>query len=325
MREEAARAVCHTSCHRTRSIPIANRAGDTEMAGIYVDIGNVGHNSALTEDVLYGLDGRDQLLTSEATLYAEGGRGNDFIGSLNPTGTVEIYGGQGNDQIFGRQGNDKLYGGVDDDWLVAAAANINPDGSITPQETSGVDYMEGGAGADALYGFDGNDELYGGGGDDKGTIQVPHVDTWFTDTYQPMKAGLYGGDGNDLVDGGGGDDLVSGGNGNDMLRGGNGADQFLFDTALSASSNVDRIADFSRGEGDKLLLSEAVFAEIGPSLAKNEFVLGNKAKDGNDHLVFNQKKGTIAYDEDGKGGAKAVVFATIEKGVTLAHTDFDMV
>lgn len=295
------------------------------MPGIYVDTGNVGHNALLTEDVLYGLDGRDQLLTSEATLYAEGGRGNDFIGSLNPAGTVEIYGGQGNDQVFGRQGNDKLYGGENDDWLVAAAANINPDGSITPQETSGVDYMEGGSGADGLYGFDGNDELYGGGGDDKGTIQVPHVDSWTTDTYQPIKAGLFAGDGNDAVHGGGGDDDIHGGNGNDQLWGDGGADQFFFDTALSASSNVDRIGDFSRGEGDKLLLSETIFDGIGPTLAKNEFVLGNKAKDGNDHLIFNQKKGTIAYDDDGKGGAKAVVFATVEKGTSLAHTDFDMI
>jgi Ca2+-binding RTX toxin-like protein len=296
------------------------------MPGIYIDAPELGHNTALTQDVLYGLDGRDQLLTSEATLYAEGGRGNDFIGSLNPTGTVEIYGGQGADTIFGRGGAlDKLYGGDDGDWLVGAAADLNADGSITPQETSGVDYMEGGASDDALYGFDGNDELYGGGGNDKGTILVPHVDTYTTNTYQSIKAGLYGGDGDDLVDGGGGDDLVSGGRGDDLLRGGNGADQFLFDTALSASSNVDRIADFSRGDGDTILLEGTIFDAVGTGLAKNEFVVGNKAKDGNDHLIFNQKKGTIAYDDDGKGGDKAIVFATVEKGLKLAFTDFDVV
>ena len=145
-----------------------------------------------------------------------------------------------------------------------------------------------------------------------------------TDTYQSIKAGLFAGDGNDAVHGGGGDDEIHGGNGNDQLWGDGGADQFFFDTALSASSNVDRIGDFSRGEGDKLLLAETIFDGIGPSLAKNEFVLGNKAKDGNDHLIFNQKKGTIAYDDDGKGGTKAVVFATVEKGVSLTHTDFDL-
>jgi len=297
------------------------------MTGLYVDNGNLGHNTAVTQDVLYGLDGNDQLLSSEATLYAEGGRGNDFIGIVeNPTGTVELYGGQGADTLFGRGGAlDKLYGGEDGDWLVGTTALVNADGVLTAQEASGVDYMEGGGSDDALYGFDGNDELYGGGGNDQGNILVPHVNSFETNTYQSVKAGLYGGDGDDLVDGGGGNDLVSGGNGNDSLHGGKGADQFLFDSTLSATGNVDGIADFSRGAGDRILLSETIFDAIGPSLAKGEFYLGGKAHDGNDHILFNQKNGTLAYDDDGKGGAKAVVFATVEKGLTLAHGDFDLV
>lgn len=295
------------------------------MTGIYIDNPELGHNTSLTQNVLYGLDGRDQLLSSEATLYAEGGRGNDFIGIVNnPNGVVEAYGGQGADTIFGRGGADFLYGGEDGDWLVGATADVADDGTVTAKEASGADHMEGGAGADALYGFDGNDELHGGGGNDKGVILVPHVDSYTTNTYQSVKAGLFGGDGDDVVDGGGGDDLVSGGNGNDVLRGGSGADRFLFDTALNKASNVDRIADFSRGEGDKIVLSADIFDAIGASIARNEFVLGNKAKDGNDHIVVNQRKGTVAYDDDGKGGAKAVVFATVEKGLKLAHTDFDI-
>ena len=202
---------------------------------------------------------------------------------------------------------------------------MNPDGTVTAKEASGADHLDGGAGSDALYGFDGNDELYGGGGNDKGTIQTPDVNTYQTNTLHSIKAGLFAGDGNDAVHGGGGDDEIHGGNGNDQLWGDGGADQFFFDTALNASSNVDRIADFSRGDGDTILLAETIFDGIGTSLAKNEFVLGKKAKDGNDHLIFNQKKGTIAYDDDGKGGSKAVVFATVEKGVTLTHTDFDMI
>ena len=67
------------------------------------------------------------------------------------------------------------------------------------------------------------------------------------------------------------------------------------------------------------MLSSAIFDAIGPSLDKKEFVLGKKAKDGNDHIIVNQKKGTIAYDDDGKGGEKAVVFATVEKGLKLAY------
>ena len=85
-----------------------------------------------------------------------------------------------------------------------------------------------------------------------------------------------------------------------------------------------RVRDFTRSDGDTIVLSAAIFTEIGPSLDKKEFVIGKKAKDANDYIVFNQKKGTVAYDDDGKGGEKAVVFATVEKGLTLAHTDFDI-
>lgn len=297
------------------------------MPGTYIDAPALGHNTLLTQDVLYGLDGNDQLASSENTLYAEGGLGNDFIGILNnPNGAVEAYGGQGADTIFGRGGSlDKLYGGEGDDWLLGTTADVNPDGSVTAKEASGADILEGGSGSDALYGFDGNDELYGGGGNDKGTIQTPDINTYQTNTLHPIKAGLFGGDGDDEIHGGGGDDDIHGGNGRDELWGDAGADQFYFDTALSASGNVDRVADFSHGDGDTLLLSEAVFGGIGTSLARNEFALGSKAKDGNDHLIFNQKKGTVAYDDDGKGGAKAVVFATVDKGLKLAHTDFDVI
>ncbi len=146
-----------------------------------------------------------------------------------------------------------------------------------------------------------------------------------TTPSSPIKAGLFAGDGDDEVHGGGGDDDIHGGNGDDMLWGDGGADQFFFDTALNAGGNVDKIADFSSSDGDKILLSEAIFDAIGGSLSKNEFVLGGKAKDGNDHLLFNQKKGFVYYDEDGKGGTGKVLFATVEKGMSLAHTDFDMV
>ena len=107
------------------------------------------------------------------------------------------------------------------------------------------------------------------------------------------------------------------------MSGGAGADKFVFDAALGAT-NVDRVRDFSKDDGDSIVLSAAIFTEIGPSLDKKEFVIGKKAKDANDYIVLNQKKGTVAYDGDGKGGEKAVVFATIEKGMILAHTDFDI-
>ena len=40
-----------------------------------------------------------------------------------------------------------------------------------------------------------------------------------------------------------------------LNQGGTGADQFVFDTALSAAANVDRLKDFSHAEGDKIVLT----------------------------------------------------------------------
>ena len=147
-----------------------------------------------------------------------------------------------------------------------------------------------------------------------------------TTPSSPIKAGLFGGDGDDEVHGGGGDDDIHGGNGDDMLWGDGGADQFFFDTALNAGratstrSPTSAAAMATRSSSRRRSSTRSAAAS-----SKNEFVLGGKAKDGNDHLLFNQKKGYVAYDEDGKGGTGKVVFATVEKGMSLAHTDFDMV
>ncbi|MEQ1766916.1 MAG: hypothetical protein ABL859_05755, partial [Methylotenera sp.] len=44
-----------------------------------------------------------------------------------------------------------------------------------------------------------------------------------------------------------GNDTLDGGAGKDALTGGNGADTFIFNSALSATANVDSIADFVSG------------------------------------------------------------------------------
>ena len=54
-------------------------------------------------------------------------------------------------------------------------------------------------------------------------------------------ANLIRGDGgNDMISGFSGNDTLYGGAGNDTLTGGAGYDNFVFNTALNASSNVDR-------------------------------------------------------------------------------------
>ena len=268
-----------------------------------------------------GLDGHDRIMSGNASTnnIFEGGRGADnlffYVGASGPA-SGSLYGGEGNDHLSGSSGQDRLYGGDGDDWM---------DGNWHTFDNDDDDVLYGGEGRDAMHGRGGDDVIYGGAGDDKGEIATASSTTWQDNLINfAAQAGLYGGDGNDYLDGGAGDDRLDGGNGMDLMSGGSGADEFVFSSALNKNTNVDRIRDFSKREGDKIVLTEAIFDAIGPTLSKKEFVVGKKAGDGNDYIIHDRKRGTLAYDEDGKGGAKAIVFATVEKGLKLSAGDFEI-
>ncbi|WP_421724296.1 calcium-binding protein [Bauldia sp.] len=132
---------------------------------------------------------------------------------------------------------------------------------------------------------------------------------------------LIGVEAQDQLIGGKGKDILIGDRGNDILEGGKNADQFVFSAALSKNTNVDQIVDFNRKKGDTIVLLDDVFDAVGKKVNKSEFVVGKKAKDGNDHLIL---KGTeLYYDADGKGGDKQVLFATLDTKVK--HKDFAVI
>jgi Ca2+-binding RTX toxin-like protein len=89
----------------------------------------------LTNDVIYGYRGNDELF----------GRG----------GNDELYGGFGKDYLYGEAGNDKLDGQDGDDFLYGGA------GRDTLFGNSQNDYLFGGNGKDSLFGGPGNDYLDG--------------------------------------------------------------------------------------------------------------------------------------------------------------------
>jgi Ca2+-binding RTX toxin-like protein len=93
------------------------------------------------------------------------------------------------------------------------------------------DVIHGQAGNDRIEGDPGNDRLYGDDGNDL----------------------IEGGDKDDLLDGGEGDDTLSGGDGDDSMTGGIGKDHFN-----CGDGNLDRILDYSEGEGD----TKAVDCEV---------------------------------------------------------------
>ena len=89
-----------------------------------------------------------------------------------------------------------------------------------------------------------------------------------------------------------------------------------------------RSADYV-GKDDSVYLDNAVFKKLGKGtelapgkLNKKFFTIGDKARDKDDYLVYDQKKGVLYYDADGSGAGKAVAVATFKKGLALKYTEF---
>ena len=138
----------------------------------------------------------------------------------------------------------------------------------------------------------------------------------------------YGGTGNDRINTGAGNDWLGGGIGNDILTGGKGKDAFVFATKLNKKTNLDKVVDFNVKD-DAFYLDNAIFKKLGKGteaspgkLKAGLLAISDKAKDKNDYLVYDNKKGVLYYDEDGSGGKAAVAFATLGKNLKMTVKDF---
>jgi Ca2+-binding RTX toxin-like protein len=127
-----------------------------------------------------------------------------------------------------------------------------------------------------------------------------------------------------LLTGNAGANAINGAAGNDIMTGDAGADTFVFDSALDKIANVDHVTDFLHGT-DTLLLDASVFAKLKVGdLKKKAFFAkdgASKAKDKQDHIIYDSDSGEVRFDKDGKGKTKAVLFAVLDGGPDLAHTD----
>lgn len=140
---------------------------------------------------------------------------------------------------------------------------------------------------------------------------------------------LRGGAGADDVRGGTGDDQIAGETGADVLAGGEGADAFVFDAAGWTAADADRILDFRSGE-DAIWLDDAAFAALASdangALAAGQLVLGTRALDADDHLVYDQASGRLWYDADGSGRDEGrVLVAKLGGGKALDADDLVLV
>ena len=142
-------------------------------------------------------------------------------------------------------------------------------------------------------------------------------------TYAGTSIGdrLTGSSGNDRIEGKGGNDMIWGKSGNDILVGSAGKDSFTFDTTLGLS-NIDVILNFSVKD-DTIRLNDTVFKNLKSGrLPAESFVVGPKAFDEQDHIIYNNKTGGLFYDSDGSGQTRAIQFAKVDAGLKLTAADF---
>ena len=160
---------------------------------------------------------------------------------------------------------------------------------------------------------------------------------------------LMGGAGNDRIYGLDGDDVINGGTGKDILYGGKGKDTFVFDTPVK-KGHFDHVVDFKsvddtlqfnlaalksfkvkvtkkadmagfkKGMEKKTFGLDKVFKK--GKLEKKFFTVGDKAKDSNDYVFYNKKKGFVYLDMDGSGSAKAIEILKVKPGTSISADDF---
>jgi Ca2+-binding RTX toxin-like protein len=320
--------------------------GESDADKLFGGIGNDVLNAGTEADHLWGGAGADQLIGGEGAgvdyaRYDDANWGNLIIRldapNLNTgaaagdtyTGIEGLVGSAGNDTVVGNGSANSLFGAGGNDFVYGQG---------------GSDYLNGGEGTNQLWGGAGADQHIGGTGIDYAryddanwgnlSLRLDNAalnagSAALGDGYVGIE-GLVGGAGNDVVIGnavgnflfgGGGADYLDGRAGNDYLNGGVGVDRFRFATTLNATTNVDRIADFTHSVDDMLLL-QSIFAAIGTALDASELRFGTAAVDANDYLIYNSANGQLFYDANGNGAGGQTLFATVTAGTVLDTGDF---
>ncbi|MFS2020017.1 hypothetical protein ACEN88_25975 [Massilia sp. CT11-108] len=298
------------------------------------------------DDVLAGGGGADRLNGDAGDDTLDGGSGSDTLGGGD--GSDTYYVDNAGDIVI--ETNASAAGGIDEvvasashvlglnvENLILLGGTINGTGNALANliiAGSGVNAIDGGAGIDTLSfetattsGTAGVTLALGAAGVKttaagiSGADTVVNIENLIGSDYNDT---LSGNAGVNVIHGGEGSDVLNGMGGNDVLFGGAGSDAFVFTTALSATANVVRIEDFSKGE-DKLRLENAIFTKLAATgtLGANNFrVIGSAALDADDYIQYDKASGALYYDADGSGAGAAVKFAIVGVNLALASTDF---
>lgn len=287
----------------------------------------------------YGLAGNDVLRGGAGADHLDGGGGVDTASYAGSNAAVNV-----------RLDTGKASGGhATGDKLVSIENLTGSSHNDTLRGNSGDNVLDGGSGADYMAGGAGNDtyvvdnakdvvfESGTGGGRDTVKSSVSYTiasnveELHLTGTANLNGTGntgsnvLRGNSGNNVLNGHNGNDVINGGLGNDTLKGGYQKDTFVFDTALNASNNVDRITDFSVVD-DVIHLDNAVFTALTKTgtLADSAFVKNTTgfAQDSNDRIIYEADTGELYYDANGSASGGSVHFATLNPNLALTAADF---
>lgn len=301
--------------------------------------GNDTINGGAGIDTMYGGDGSDLYYVQQA---------GDLAVETNATSTGGI------DTVYSYLSSHTLATNVEYGVVRATGTASLTGNALANRLTGGVgaNALDGGTGVDTMIGGDGSDTYYvrqvgdlvsetnataSSGGNDTVrsyvssytlTANVENALIGLTGTASVVGNGLgnllIGGAGANAMNGGAGNDTLVGGAGNDILTGSTGNDTFRFTAALNASTNVDRIADFS-AVYDTIQLENAVFTKLATTgtLSASFFRAGAgvSALDSNDYVLYDSGTGKLYYDADGSGAGLAVQIALLTGAPAITSAD----
>ena len=309
-------------------------------------IGNI--NGTSGDDIINGTSGDDIINGYAGNDTIEGGLGNDLLIGGDGIDTISYATSSQAVSIDLSLTNsqDTLGAGIDTITDFENITGSNYDDTLKGNNLGNI--IIGGLGNDIITGGLADDTLNGGDGIDTvsyqsstagvtvklATITAQNTVGAGTDTVSNFE-NLVGSDYNDnltgnslnnILEGGLGNDIINGGTGIDTLSGKEGSDIFIFNTALSSSTNMDTILDFSHTY-DTIKLENSIFKKLIISGTLNGMYFRanstGTAIDYNDYILYNTTTGDLSYDADGSWGGAAVVFATLSNIPTdLTYNDF---
>ena len=316
-----------------------------DASAVTIGTQNVTLNGGGGTDTLIGGAGNDTFIVDDASdviidtkggpnsIQFSGSGGYDLAAGVNVTSLSVATGNTNSVYLVGNEFSQTITGGSGNDIL-------NGDGGLS----GATDTLIGGAGDDIYRVWNAGDVVQEGAGGG--------FDTVYTSVNYALGTGqeieqlsasdqsatgaitLIGNAGANRIIGNQGANILAGGDGQDVLIGLGGADTFSF--ANVGVANVDTIQYCNRAEGDKIQLVNADGAatgtagrdnlfDLGTTFDANELTFGTAAVGTNAQIVYDQSTGRLFYDNDGAGGADAVLFAQLTPGTELTASDFTIV